>query len=464
MGLEQGVIDRLIACVGKDGLRQGEAVTLRDPGTDHDNLKSGLMVLLRSTEEVSRVVAACNEVGIAIVPQGGRTGLAGACRTRPGEVILALDRMNAIEDMDVPGRTVVVQAGCTLGRLAEACAESGLSPGIDLGARGSCTIGGLVSTNAGGMEAFRFGTMRQRVLGLEGVFADGTIVTDLSRVKKANTGYDVKQLLIGSEGTLGVVTRASLELVPAPGPTALALVACAGTSTAVTLLHRLQSIPGVRLWRAELMWRNHFEVTARDLKLDRLLELAATPLYVLYEVAAPTQHDADIALEGALSLALEEGLIADALLASSERERRDFWRVREEWSVDRVYPGGLWFDVSAPISRLSEYAEALVGRVKARDPELDIYFIGHLADGNLHVTVNSKRPIKDRYEEIAPLVYDGLEAMGGAFSAEHGIGLEKRDALAKIGPAGKLVVMRRLKMALDPKNIMNPGKVMEPFA
>jgi FAD/FMN-containing dehydrogenase len=312
------------------------------------------------------------------------------------------------------------------------------------------------------MEAFRYGTMRQRVLGLEAVIADGTVFCDLARVRKANTGYDVKQMFIGAEGSLGVVTRAALELVPMPGPTALALVACTGTEAALTLLRRLQETPGTSLRCAELMWRNHFELTARELKLDRMLDVAVAPLYVLYEIYASTPEEAREVLESILGGALEDGLIADAILAGSERERRDLWRVREEWSVDRVYPGALWFDVSAPISRLSEYADDVVRRVKAHDPALDVYFIGHLADGNLHVTVNADRPIAGRYDEIAPLVYEGLEAMGGAFSAEHGIGLEKREALAKLGPRGKLEMMRRLKRALDPNNIMNPGKVLAP--
>ena len=460
MAIEQDLIDRMVRIVGAEGVKSGEAVTLRDPGTHAENLDAGFMILPRSTAEVSQVLSLCNEARIGVVPQGGRTGLSGACRSRPGQVILAFERMAAIEDIDKSGHTVIVEAGCTLGRLAGALVDLGLAPGIDLGARDSCTIGGLIATNAGGMEAFRFGTMRSRVLGLEAVLADGSVITDLARVRKANTGYDIKQIFIGAEGTLGIVTRAALELVSAPGPSALSLVACSGTEAALLLLRRMQEVPGFEVLRAELMWRNHFRVTARELKLDRLLELAETPLYVLYEIAGSSEAEAREALEGSLAEALDAGHIADAILATSGEDSRDFWRVREEWAVDRVYPGALWFDVSAPVSRLSEYADGLVRRVKAHDSSLDVYFIGHLADGNLHVTVNSTKPVIERYEEIAPLVYEGLEAMGGAFSAEHGIGLEKREALARLGPAGKLAMMRRLKLAFDPNNIMNPGKVI----
>jgi FAD/FMN-containing dehydrogenase len=462
MGLDPTILGAIAGIVGAEGVWRHEKLAFLDPGTHAENLKADAMILPRSTEEVSRVLALCNDRRIGVVPQGGRTGLSGASRTRPGEIILSLDRMAAIDDIDVAGRTAVVGAGCKLGALFTALSPMGLQPGIDLGARDSCTLGGLVSTNAGGMEAFRYGVMRQRVLGLEAVLADGLVLSDLSRVRKANTGYDVKQLFIGAEGTLGVVTRVCLELAPSDGQSAVALVACAGTQAALTLLRRLDAAPMVQLTRAELMSGNHFRVTTRELKLDRLSALGQAPLFVLYEIAGSNHEQGVEALEIILGSALEEGLVGDALIAQSQRERAEMWKVREDWAVDRVFPGALWYDVSAPVSRLSDYIAGVIERVRAHDSDLDVYFIGHLADGNLHVTVNARQPVLQRSEEISPLIYEGLEAMGGAFSAEHGIGLEKRDALAKIGPQGKLAIMRRLKAAFDPNNIMNPGKVIAP--
>ncbi|MEZ5775407.1 MAG: FAD-binding oxidoreductase [Hyphomicrobiaceae bacterium] len=461
----EDVLAELQAAVGPAGLKSGEAVKGLDPGINRRNLDCGVLVLPGSTAEVQAVVAIAGRRGIGLVPQGGRTGLAGAAVTRPGEIAVGFARMARIEALDAASGTALVEAGVTLGALARAAGEAGLSPGIDLGARDSCTIGGMIGTNAGGMEAFRFGTMRQRVLGLEAVLADGTVVSELTGVRKANTGYDLKSLMIGAEGTLGIVTRAVIGLVPCEPAAATGLVALEGAEAAVALLKRALARIATPPLRAEIMWAGHFTITAGDLGLQQLATFAAAAgskagVYVILEIGGANADQAMAGLEDLLGAAIEDGLVVDALIAKNEGERRAMWQVREDWAVDRYFPGGLWFDVSVPLGALGRYAEGVAARLKAHDPALQLYMIGHLGDGNLHVTVNARERLDGRSDEISPLIYEGLEAEGGAFSAEHGIGLEKQASLLKRCDPGKLKAMQLVKRALDPGNIMNPGKVL----
>jgi FAD/FMN-containing dehydrogenase len=457
------VIAKLAEILGSSGLRTGGAAATLHPGFHADNLKSGVVALPASTAEVADVLALCNAHRISVVPQGGRTGLAGGAASAPGQLVMAMQRMNRIIAIDPHSAIAEVEAGVVLQDLADAAATHGLSPGIDLSARGSCTIGGMIATNAGGMEAFRYGVMRNRVLGIEAVLADGSVLGDLTRVTKSNAGYDLKHLLIGSEGTLGIVTRAIIALVPAERSIASAFCACPGTTEAVALYRRLQRMTGAALARAELLWRSHVAVSIEAMHLTALADFAVTPVYVLVEVDADAQESARAALEDTLAAAADAGEIADALFPKSEQERALLWRMREEWVVDRIRPGGLWFDISVPLAALAGYADALAERIAHHDAELGLYMIGHLGDGNLHITVNGPTPIPERYEEISALVYAPLAALGGSFSAEHGIGLEKRKALIAFGDPVKLQLMRRIKAAFDPAGIMNPGKVLAPL-
>jgi FAD/FMN-containing dehydrogenase len=454
--------ERLVELCGERGVRRGDAVRALDPGFHKDNLAAELAVFPETTEAVAAVVALCRSEGVAIVPQGGRTGIAGGAATMPDAVIVSLSRMQRIVALDPRARTALVEAGVTLGALQQAAAVHGLSPGIDIGARDTATIGGMISTNAGGSEAFRHGTMRQRVLGLEAVLPDGTVLGDLTQVAKANEGYDVKQLLIGAEGTLGIVTRAVLRLSGSTSARVSALAACASAAAAVAVLDRLQRQPGLALIAAEAMWRDHFVVTSKANGLDALASFAEAPLYVLFEAAGDDEEAARAAFEIALADAVEAGELVDVLIAATLAQRADMWRVREDWAVDRAFPGGLWFDISVPLGALDATVETMTRRVRTRDPQYRVFIIGHLADGNLHVTVNSTSPITSAYDEVAPLIYAGLKEIGGSFSAEHGIGLEKRSALMRYADPGKLHLMREIKRLLDPDGLMNPGKVLAP--
>jgi FAD/FMN-containing dehydrogenase len=450
----------LVAVVGNEGLRVGEQLDAVDPGMHPQNLSAGLMARPADSTEVARVLALCAQAGIGVVPQGGRTGLSGAACSEDGQLILSLDRMNHIESVDARARTATVEAGVTLERLGEALAPQGLSPGIDLGARGTATIGGMVATNAGGIDAFRHGTMRQRILGLEVALASGEVLSELSRIRKDNAGLPLRQLFIGSEGTLGVITRAVLSLVPASGPRHTVLALLPDLDAAIALMLSIEAKPPLCLAAAELMSGNHIALTARALGMAQLAGLPEAAFGLLIAVSGASSEVMAAAVEEILARAVETGLVIDCVLPKSAAEERDLWRVREDWAVDRTYPGGLWYDVSVPISALAHYVARLSADLARHDANLRLYIVGHLADGNIHLTINAAEPLTARYAQIAAIAYEGLRELGGSFSAEHGIGLEKRDSLEHWAGAVSLRLMRSVKAVFDPSGIMNPGKVI----
>lgn len=460
MHLSTEHVANLEAIVGPGAVRTAQDLASRDPGVDPANLGADLMVRPGTTLEVARVLAYCNAARIGVVPQGGRTGLSGGAESHEGEIIVALDRLDRIESLDPLSRTVVAGAGVTLAALAERSAKHGLAPGIDLGARDNATLGGLVSTNAGGSAAFRHGTMRNRVLGLEVVIADGSVISELGQVRKRNEGLAVERLLIGAEGTLGVITRVALSLVTSPGAPATALMAVPDLAAALSLCDLAQRSRGFDLEAVELMSGNHAAATCGAAGAIQLAQLAVAPYVVLIEVSAQDATGAEAGLLALLEDASERGFVADVAVAQNQAQRTMFWRIREDWAVDRERPGGLWYDVSVPVAALPRYLDGCRKRLAAHDSSLGFFVIGHLADGNVHLTVNSSRPIRERYEEIAPLLTDELAALGGSFSAEHGIGLEKKATLARLGAPVRLLLMRRLKAMMDPHGIMNPGKVL----
>jgi len=448
-------IESLTALLGPQGVKFGSGLAVYDTGFDPANLMAGLSALPRDTQQVSDLLSYCNVAGLSLVPQGGRTGLSGAASSSAGQLIVMMQAMAQIVAIDTVSQTVLVEAGCTLEALETAVRAHGLTCGIDLGARGTATIGGMIATNAGGQEAFRFGPMRQRVLGLEVVLPDGRVLNDLTQVIKANGGYDVKQLFIGSEGTLGLITRACLRLAPYEGETVTAFVAAESIDGAIHLFRRLEAHTQGRLLRAEVMNAHHVQLSVKDHGEAALGTFAGDKDCVIFE------HTDAAMLEEELGRALEDGLIADALLCKNEKERAAVWKIREDWAVDRAYPKGLWFDISVPLSSLGHYVEELAARLRSYNPAFHLFFIGHMGDGNLHVTVNADHPITDQYKPVSKLVYEGLKEIGGFFSAEHGIGVEKREALLAESDPVRLALMQDIKRLFDPKGIMNPGKVLQ---
>ena len=446
--------------LGIEGVRDPGQIALLDQGVASGNLRAALLARPATVADVAATLRLAAEHRVGVVPQGGRTGLSGGAVTEPAELVLSLERLNRIESIDADSQVAVVQAGVCLEQLAQAVGAHDLSPGIDLGARGTATLGGMVASNAGGIDAFRHGTMRERILGLEAALSTGAVLDMLACVRKDNSGLALRQLFIGSEGTLGVITRVAIQLVRASPPRHAALAVTRDAAKAVRVMRSIESEAGLSLAAAEVMSGNHVVLTAASLGIRLPVDVRSGDLVIVFSVTGTGSAVAPDLLADVLSAGMEADLVVDCVLPKNATEERDLWRIREDWAVDRQRPGGLWFDISVPIGRLGDYLGGVQQRIRALDPALDVFIVGHLADGNLHVTVNADTPLTARYQEIAPLVYDGLKASGGSFSAEHGIGLEKRLSLEKWAGPTQIGLMRGIKAVFDPSGVMNPGKVL----
>ncbi|WP_265570108.1 FAD-binding oxidoreductase [Sphingomicrobium nitratireducens] len=430
----------------------GEAAALVQPG---------------STEEVSTIVAAANEAGVPLVPQGGNTSMVGGA-TPPeegGVLLLSLRRMNRIRSLDEHARVAVCESGVVLETLHEAATARGLRFPLTLGSKGSATIGGLVSTNAGGTQVLRFGTMRGLVAGLEAVLPDGSVHDGLSGLKKDNRGFSLDQLLIGAEGTLGVVTAARLKLAVQPADHATALCGLEDPAAALALLQRLEGETD-QVEGFELIPHDSLEAGLRHLSMKAPLARAHGH-YVLIEATGNGDEPSATLLERLLGEALADGLIADATVAATEAKSAALWRLRDGLSdaEKQVYGLATQHDISVPVEAMPAFLEEVEDKVEARWPGVDVSGYGHLGDGNIHLHVRAMTRGSDDWREgegveIERFVHDLVVAHGGSISAEHGIGQMKRDELARLGEPARLHAMRAIKAALDPNGIMNPGKLV----
>ncbi|MGV8806083.1 MAG: FAD-binding oxidoreductase [Polaromonas sp.] len=452
----------LRALVGSAQVRTGAEVQAMNPGWHPDNLAAGVVVLPASTAEVAAVVRLCAQHRVPIVPQGGRTGLVGGAISHPGEVIVSLARMQAIERLDPVSRIAVVQGGATLEALQQAAALERLEPGIDIPARGSATIAGMVSTNAGGIMAFRNGVMRHRVLGLEAVLADGSIYSDLTQVVKNSAGYDLKHLLIGAEGTLGIVTRVVIKLDPVPAASATALLGLPSVAATLQVIRWALDIDAGHLRAAEALWQDYIRLTAEGLQWREPGMELDQPIYLLLSLGGSQEAALQEAFEGLFEQVLEQFPDATGIVASSARQERELWRLREDTDfMYRAHPGAPSYDVSVPLSRLADYVEQVQRGLTAIDPALRPYLFGHLADGNVHIVLNRPGPLASELSaQIEAVLYAPLRALGGSFSAEHGVGSKRIAAMFDTLDPVKLATMAHIKQLLDPHKLLNPGKVL----
>ncbi len=452
------LVSDLRAVVGEQGLLEGSAVRERGAALFHGRVDAELLVRPRSTEQVSAILGICHSRGQPVVTHGGLTGLVNGADAGRGDIVLSLESMNGIERVDVPGRSMRVQAGAKLGIVQRAAEEQGMVFPLDLGARDSATVGGNISTNAGGLRVLRYGMMRNLVLGIEAVLADGTVLTSLNRMLKNNAGYDLKQLFIGSEGTLGVVTRAELRLVSRTRSQETLLASLPTFDAMVELLGRLDSGLGGQLAAFEALWGNYYDYNTTPAAGNAAPLARGAPFYVIAEaLGGDPEHDR-AQLESVLADALEAGVVSDVVMANSESERRAIWAIREDvWEVQNIAPL-LTFDVSLPIENMKAYAQEITESVRDFAGENRCFVFGHMADGNLHIVVAAGDDAATR-ARVEDMIYRPLAAIGGSVSAEHGIGLEKRAYLPLSRTPAELATMRLLKKALDPKGILNPGKV-----
>ena len=432
-------------------------VEWRDRWTGH----SPLLLLPRSTAEVSAIVAICAQSRTAIVPQGGNTGLV-AGQIPQGEVLLSLERLRAIREVEPFDDVIVAEAGVTLAAVHAAAEAVGRRFPLSLASEGSATIGGLVSTNAGGTAVLRYGTMRDLVLGVEAVLPDGEVFHGLKRLRKDNTGYDLKQLLIGAEGTLGVVTAASLKLFAPLVSRATAYVAVDDPAAAITLLKRAKEESGGAVETFELIARIGVEFVLEHVPGARDPLEGAPPWYVLIEIASGEAGAAEAALERLLGAALEDGLISDASIAQSKAQAQAFWSIREHQSAAQKPQGAVWkHDVSVPISRIARFLTEATAAMETFAPGCRVLPFGHLGDGNIHFDVLQPKggdgaAHTARRDEASHIVHDIVGSMDGSISAEHGLGAMKTDEAMRFKSEAELDAQRAIRAALDPYRIMNP--------
>ncbi|NQV57673.1 MAG: FAD-binding oxidoreductase [Rhodospirillales bacterium] len=469
MALSDQFIEKLIAAAGDGGVVTDAADQAPYLAEERGLMESTCDAVVRpsTTQATAEVVALCASEHVPIVAMGGNTGLVGGS-VAAGGVILSTERMNKVIEIDALNHTMTVEAGCILADIQDAAeAENCLFP-LSLGAEGSCMIGGNLSTNAGGVGVLRYGNTRDLILGIEVVLPDGRIWSGLNALRKDNTGYDLKQLFIGAEGTLGIITKAVLKLFPLPRSKVTVMAALDDLDNILALFDRLRAGCGDRLTAFEMVAEIGLDLVVRHIPGARDPFAQRHPWYVLMELTSPSEND-DLRgqLESALGRALEAGEIVDAVFAESEGQAAELWKIREEIPAAQTREGGsIKHDISVPVSKTGEFIIRATKLVEDEMPGIRACPFGHIGDGNIHYNLTQpvgmdKQAFLGRWVDFNRLVHDLVKSMNGSISAEHGIGLVKRSELEHYAPEIELDLMRRIKSVIDPDNIMNPGKIFE---
>ena len=456
------LIDKIRDVVGATGVLTGDDVAARPASwLRPEPCRARAIIRPASTEEVSGVMKLCHAANQSVIPIGGNTGLVEGATAGEDDILLSLERMNAIEELDEIGSTITAQSGVPLQTVQERASDAGFMFPVDFGARGSAQIGGAIATNAGGNAVIRYGMMREQVLGLEAVLADGTVVTSMNRLLKNNAGYDLKQLFIGTEGTLGIVTRAVLRLRPALRSQNTAFAAIDDYAHVPALLNELGSALGGTLSAFEVLWSDFYDtvVVKRDKHQPPVSD--GHPWYVLIEARGGEQATDDTRFQTALEEALDAGLIVDAAFASNAKQRNAMWAIRDDIDgLAEILDPAMAFDVSLPIADTADYAAAVHKRLEERWPEtFRCTTFGHLGDNNLHFLLTVGSQDHEQQVDVMRIIYEELRPYRGSISAEHGIGLEKRPFLDVSRNEAEVALMKSLKQALDPKGLLNPGRI-----
>lgn len=458
------VVELLISALGEAQVLSAEAAKQRASSYwDSSPMQAMAVIRPRSTAEVSTALKICYDNAQSVVTHGGLTGCVEGAVTTAENIVISLEKMREIEAWDPIGKTVTVQAGVVLETLQNSADERALYFPLDLGARGSCTIGGNIATNAGGINVLRYGMMRQQVLGLEAVLADGQVISSMNQMLKNNAGYDLKQLFIGTEGTLGIVTRAVLKLEEPALSRNTAMLGLSSFSNVTSLLSKLQRELGGGLCSYEVMWGEYFHAVTEP-GFHRAPMSREHEFYVMCEAEGGNPASDDPRFIEVISQAIDEKLVLDAVIPQSESERRSLWNIRENFEALYVEPPVFLYDISLPIAAMERYVANALDSVRKLWPQGFCQVLGHLADGNLHLFIHPDRcgieTAEQLHQQADQCVYPPLAEFGGSVSAEHGIGIEKREHLSISRSAAELQLMKTLKAALDPKGLLNPGKVL----
>ena len=453
------IVSELKAIVGDADVLTGKDASERTtPWETHQPCEARAIVRPQSTQQVADIMKTCFARGQSVVPYGGLTNLVQGCATTPDDIALSFEKMNAIEDIDTTAHTMTVQAGVTMQAAQEAADEQDLFFPVDIGARGTCMLGGNVSSNAGGTKVIRYGMMRDSVLGLEAVLADGTVVSSMNRFIKNNSGFDLKHLFIGTEGVLGLVTRIIFRLSVKPQTHNVALVACNEYGQIVAVLNKAKALLGSSLCGFEVMWQDFFDTVTLPVGKLRSPFAERFPLYAIVESMGTRPGTDDEEFEAVLGEMIESDLIQDGVIAKSSREREEIWAIRGEveWLVKDCHN----FDVSLAVADVGDYVDQVMRRIHADIPHAVVAAFGHLGDNNIHIAVLCDGVRTSHAGTVEKHVYESLVPYNGAISAEHGIGLEKKPYLSISRSPEEIELMKSLKRSLDPKNILNPGKVI----
>jgi FAD/FMN-containing dehydrogenase len=458
------LLEQLKEVTGTRGYLEGESIGERH---FHDymgarRVRPALLMRPGTTAELSRILALCHAAGQPVAVQGGMTGLVSAAAPQQGEIAISLERMKQVIEIDPFTSTITVEAGVPLQTLQETAAAHGLLFPLDLGSRGSCTIGGNLSTNAGGNRVIRYGMTRDLVLGLEVVLADGTVLEGLSKLRKNNTGYDLKQLFIGSEGTLGVITKAVLKLMPQPATQDVAVCGVNGFDKVADLLLHAHKTLGGNLTGFEVIWRNTYELICQHAAKVKAPLSIEYDFYVLIESMGSGGEGDRTAFEEMLATALELNLVSDAVLSNSAAEREALWQVRDAAAGVAAGIGFMHnYDISLNVSDMGYFGIEVEKRLRAEWPEAIIGLFGHVGDGNLHIIIHAGEQTRALHHAIDDVIYGLIRELGGSVSAEHGIGLMKKPYLGYSRSEQEIQVMKTLKQALDPKGILSPGRIFD---
>ena len=461
MATQSSLVEFLTSFFDDVAFLQGGDVSGRTAGGLHteENIQAKVILRPKTTEELSKILSACNESNQPIVVHGGLTGLVYGTRSTQEQFVISLERMNQIEDVDLVGRTITCQSGVTLQTIQELAEENNMIFPLDLGARGSCSVGGNIATNAGGNRVIRYGMMRDSVLGLEAVLADGTVLTSMNTMIKNNAGYDLKQLFIGTEGTLGIITRCVLRIREAPLSQNTGLVAIENLDSVIRFLKIVDSRLGGNMSAFEVMWHEFYKMVVDPKEISTNPLNPDYPYYVLVEALGSDQMKDEDHFESILSECLESSLIKDAVLAKSDSERQAFWAIRDDVEQQTNYKPTIMYDVSLPITRMENYISEVRNNLSRSWNDFNCIVFGHLADGNLHIIIGVGSDDIESQTKIEASVYEPLKLIGGSVSAEHGIGFEKKQYFNLSRTEAEIKLMKGLKQTLDPKNILNTGLI-----